>query len=129
MGWSSLVWWPYGRGRYRRPVEYTPTQRALQDRFDTRRIADRINGLLVQDTLDDNVAGFIATRDVFFLATVDADGQPTCSYKSGDPGFVRVLDPRTPAFPRKGVVPPVPDWKRADWACDYLPAADPARGA
>ena len=22
---------------------------------------------------------------------------------------------------------PVPDWKRTDWACDVLPAADPAR--
>jgi hypothetical protein len=24
---------------------------------------------------------------------------------------------------------PVPDWKRAEWACDVLPAGDPARGA
>jgi uncharacterized protein len=36
---------------------------------------------------------------MFFLATADADGQPTCSYKGGDPGFVRVLDERTLAFP------------------------------
>jgi MmyB-like transcription regulator ligand binding domain len=28
--------------------------------------------------------------DMFFLATGDADGQPQCSYKGGDPGFVRV---------------------------------------
>jgi hypothetical protein len=37
--------------------------------------------------------------DMFFLATVDSDGQPQCSYKGGDPGFVRVIDERTIAFP------------------------------
>jgi predicted pyridoxine 5'-phosphate oxidase superfamily flavin-nucleotide-binding protein len=37
--------------------------------------------------------------DLFFLATADAAGRPNCSYKGGDPGFVRVLDPRTLAFP------------------------------
>jgi len=150
---------------------------------------------------------------MFFLATADADGRPSCSYKGGDPGFVRVLDERTLAFPnydgngmylslgntlvnpevgllfvafergrrlrlhgtasidpgdellgelpgaqcvvrvrarevfpncpryihrlelveRSKFVPrparrvPVPDWKRADWASDVLPASDPAR--
>ena len=36
---------------------------------------------------------------MFFLATCDADGNPQCSYKGGNPGFVRVLDDRTLAFP------------------------------
>jgi predicted pyridoxine 5'-phosphate oxidase superfamily flavin-nucleotide-binding protein len=36
---------------------------------------------------------------MFFLATVDATGQPTCSYKGGDPGFVTILDDVTLAFP------------------------------
>ena len=36
---------------------------------------------------------------MFFLATCDAEGNPQCSYKGGDPGFVRVLDDRTLAFP------------------------------
>jgi len=73
--------------------------RALQDRFDTRRIADRIAEVLVHDRIDDHQAAFIAERDMFFLATADADGVPTCSYKGGDPGFVRVVDERTLAFP------------------------------
>ena len=30
---------------------------------------------------------------------VDQDGQPSCSYKGGAPGFVRVVDARTLAFP------------------------------
>jgi predicted pyridoxine 5'-phosphate oxidase superfamily flavin-nucleotide-binding protein len=36
---------------------------------------------------------------MFFIATSDAEGRPTCSYKGGAPGFVRVLDERTIAFP------------------------------
>ena len=36
---------------------------------------------------------------MFFLATADARGRPDCSYKGGLPGFVRVLDPTTLAFP------------------------------
>ena len=73
--------------------------RSLQDRFDTRALADRIDDLLVDDTISDGDRAFIEARDMFFLATADAEGRPTCSYKGGDPGFVRVLDPRTLAFP------------------------------
>lgn len=194
-------------------MEYTAEQRQLQDRFDSRRIADRINQLLVADRLDQGAAEFIESRDMFFLSTVDASGQPTCSYKGGAPGFVRVLDERTIAFPsydgngmflslgnaeatarvgllfidfehpsrmrvhgeatvsgddplvdtwpgailvvrvvvtevfpncpryihrlekvaespfvpKQGVPAPIPDWKHAAWACDVLPANDPAR--
>ena len=36
---------------------------------------------------------------MFFLATADAGGRPDCSYKGGRPGFVRVVDPHTLAFP------------------------------
>ena len=73
--------------------------RALQDRFDTRRLADRIDERLVTDIISPNDAAFIRARDMFFLATADADGVPSCSYKGGDPGFVRVVDERTVAFP------------------------------
>ncbi len=81
------------------PYEFHDGSRELQDRFDTRRIADRIDDLLVKDTVDDRSAAFIARQDMFFLATADAQGRPTCSYKGGDPGFVRVVDERTVAFP------------------------------
>jgi predicted pyridoxine 5'-phosphate oxidase superfamily flavin-nucleotide-binding protein len=73
--------------------------RSLQDRFDTRTLADRIDGLLVSDTISEGDRAFIEDRDMFFLATADAEGRPTCSYKGGEPGFVHVLDPHTVAFP------------------------------
>lgn len=73
--------------------------RTLQDRFDTRRLADRIEERLVADRLDDEDRAFVEHADMFFLATVDHRGYPTCSYKGGDPGFVRALDDRTIVFP------------------------------
>ena len=78
---------------------YDEAHRELQDHFDTRRLADRLEQRLVKDEIDDETRSFIEARDMFFLATVDASGMPTCSYKGGDPGFVRVLDARTLAFP------------------------------
>jgi predicted pyridoxine 5'-phosphate oxidase superfamily flavin-nucleotide-binding protein len=190
---------------------YNAGSRRLQDRFDTRRLADRLEERKVSDVIDAGDAAFIEAADMFFLATADEHGRPTCSYKGGDPGFVRVLDERTIAFPnydgngmylsmgnalvnpevgllfisferqrrlrlngtaslddgelasawpgaqfairvhahevfpncpryihryelversrfvpRAEEEPPVPDWKRRDWARDVLPAGDPA---
>lgn len=193
-------------------IDYHPSQRGLQDQFDTRRIADRISQRLVHQALTEDGRAFVEARDMVFLATVDPDGQPTCSYKGGDPGFIRVVDEHTLAMPsydgngmflslgnvaagskvgllfidfenggrtrvqgtatvaaddrlletwpgaqlvmrihvthefpncgryvhryalverstfvpRRKQVTPVPSWKRADWACDALPAHDPA---
>ncbi len=73
--------------------------RALQDRFDTRRLADRIDELLKHDTIGPNDAAFISERDMFFLATADEGGRPNVSYKGGAAGFVRIVDERTLAFP------------------------------
>ena len=193
---------------------YHEGSRRLQDRFDTRRLADRLDERFVQRrTIDAGDKVFIERQEMFFLATADAEGRPTCSYKGGDPGFIRVVDERTIAFPvydgngmflsagnvlvnpnvgllfvsftepkrlrlngvasideadpllaeypgaqlvvrvqarevfpncpryvhryelaersrfvpREGSEPPVPDWKRREWARDVLPAGDPAR--
>jgi predicted pyridoxine 5'-phosphate oxidase superfamily flavin-nucleotide-binding protein len=195
---------------------YHDGSRRLQDRFDTRRLADRLDErYLSRATIGDDDREFIERMDMFFLATADAEGRPQCSYKGGDPGFVRVLDEHTLVFPnydgngmylsmgnvienphvgmlfidftaarpsrlrlngiasinesdeivssypgaqfvvrvhatqvfpncpryihrmslveRSRFVPqangqaPVPDWKRTEWACDVLPANDPAR--
>jgi uncharacterized protein len=197
---------------------YNEGSRRFQDRFDTRRLADRLEErFLGEPLIGDADRAFIERMDMFFLATADASGAPQCSYKGGAPGFVRVLDGRTVAFPnydgngmflsagnmaenaRVGMLfidfvserpsrlrlngvamvddddelieaypgaqfvvrvqatqvfpncpryihrmelversrfvpaadhdPPVPDWKRTDWACDVLPAGDPARRA
>lgn len=196
------------------PPLYSPASRGLQDQFDTRRMADRLEAVTVHHRFTVEDRAFLERLDMFFLATVDSVGQPTCSYKGGDPGFVTIVDDRTLAFPnydgngmylsmgnvdathrvgllfidferqrrmrvdgtaeirhddpllaryegaqfivriqaeriypncpryihkyelversafvpRVGVTPPIPGWKRSDWARDVLPAHDPARG-
>ena len=81
------------------PLHYSQASRALQDQFDTRRLADRLAEVKVHDEFTPDDRQFIERLDMFFLATVDKTGQPTCSYKGGDPGFVRVVGPRDLAFP------------------------------
>jgi predicted pyridoxine 5'-phosphate oxidase superfamily flavin-nucleotide-binding protein len=80
-------------------LAYSPNSRVLQDRFDTRRLADRLVDVKVHDRFTADDRTFIERLDMFFIATVDGTGQPTCSYKGGDPGFVTVIDDRTLGFP------------------------------
>lgn len=78
---------------------YHDGNRQLQDQFDTRRLADRLDEAIVQDSIMPSDKDFIERLDMFFIATVDERGHANCSYKAGDPGFVRVLDERILAFP------------------------------
>lgn len=78
---------------------YGPVHRSLQDRFDTRRLADNVEARIVLTEIPPEHKAFIESRDMFFLSTIDHQGRPTVSYKGGDPGFVRVLDNTTVAFP------------------------------
>lgn len=78
---------------------YHEGARRLQERFDTRRLADRLEDRTMHDVIDADDRAFIESMDCFFLATADEHGRPNCSYKGGDPGFVSVLDERTIAFP------------------------------
>lgn len=73
--------------------------RQLQDRFQTRRLADRLEEVIAHDAFTEADRAFIESRPMFFLATADADGRPDCSYKGGRPGFVRVVGPGLLAFP------------------------------
>jgi len=78
---------------------YHEGSRQLQDRFATRKLADRLVEVLARNAFTDEDRVFIESRPLFFLATADAEGRPECSYKGGLPGFVRVVDPQTLAFP------------------------------
>jgi predicted pyridoxine 5'-phosphate oxidase superfamily flavin-nucleotide-binding protein len=78
---------------------YHEGMRRLQDRFDTRRLADRLDEKLGRTEFSAEDREFIESRRLFFLATADSGGQPDCSYKGGEPGFVRVTGPGELAFP------------------------------
>ena len=79
---------------------YSDSSRTLQDEWDTRRVADRLDERFIQrGYIDEGDKAFIERLDMFFLATVDSEGNPQCSYKGGDPGLVKVIDEHTLAFP------------------------------
>lgn len=80
-----------------RPM-YHDGQRRLQDRFDSRRIADRLEQVTVHTVFSARDRDLIERSPMFFLATADANGYPDCSYKGGLPGFVRVVDEHTVAW-------------------------------
>ncbi|BBL70983.1 pyridoxamine 5'-phosphate oxidase family protein [Methylogaea oryzae] len=73
--------------------------RRFQDRFETRQLAERTVELIVSDVISEADQRFIEQQNMFFLATVDPQGRPNCSYKGGSAGLVRVLDETTIAFP------------------------------
>lgn len=78
---------------------YSDAHRALQDEFGTRKLADFLDMHHVQPAIGEQESAFIGSRDMFFLSTVDPEGNPTVSYKGGPTGFVRVLGPNALAFP------------------------------
>jgi uncharacterized protein len=78
---------------------YHAGMRELQDRFDTRRLADRLDERVGRSAFRDDDRAFIEGRTLLFLATADAEGRPDCSYKGGHPGFVRVVGPAELEFP------------------------------
>jgi len=78
---------------------YHDGNRRLQDSFESRRIADRLEEKLTRTAFSDDDKAFIETVPFFFLATADADGRPDCSFKGGMPGFVRVVGPNELVFP------------------------------
>ena len=71
---------------------YSQCHRQLQDRYEFRRLADRLEQIIVHSTFTEADIAFITSRDFFFLSTVDPDGHPTVSYKGGASGFVSVYN-------------------------------------
>lgn len=79
-------------------IMYHQGNRRLQDQFDSRRIADRLETFArAEFTADDKT--FIESMPYFFLATADVEGRPDCSFKGGMPGFVKVTSQNELAFP------------------------------
>ncbi|HCU91200.1 MAG TPA: pyridoxamine 5'-phosphate oxidase [Gammaproteobacteria bacterium] len=78
---------------------YADSHRELQDQFDTRRLADCLEEMIVADAISKDDRFFIESREFFFLSTVNPDGQPTVSFKGGPVGFVKVVNESTIAFP------------------------------
>jgi predicted pyridoxine 5'-phosphate oxidase superfamily flavin-nucleotide-binding protein len=83
----------------RSPTMYHDGNRALQDEFGSRKLADRLVRELSRSRLNDGDRQFVESSPFFFLATADDEGRPDCSFKGGVPGFARVLAPDLLVFP------------------------------
>jgi predicted pyridoxine 5'-phosphate oxidase superfamily flavin-nucleotide-binding protein len=78
---------------------YQEQSRLLQDKFDTRRIADQLAATRKHVEFNDAHKEIIIKAPMFFLATANGDGRPDCSVKAGNPGFIKILSPYTMTFP------------------------------
>lgn len=78
---------------------YGPGSRELQDSFDSRRLADRLEAVTLHRVLDEGDVSLIRDQASVWVATVDSEGWPDVSYKGGDPGFVQVVDGRELRLP------------------------------
>lgn len=82
------------------PTEfYSDAQRKIQADQDSENLAAAMAATIVFDELQEDHSDFIASRDYFFLSSVNAEGEPTVSYKGGPVGLVQVLSPKRLAFP------------------------------
>jgi predicted pyridoxine 5'-phosphate oxidase superfamily flavin-nucleotide-binding protein len=80
-------------------ILYHEGNRQLQDQFDSRRIADRLEEKLTRTAFTADDKAFIESTIYFFLSTADAEGRPDCSFKGGPAGFARVTGESELAFP------------------------------
>jgi len=73
-------------------------QRYLQELFDSTRLADWLEESATEN-LTNYARDIVESSAFFFIATSDADGWPSCGYRAGMPGFVRIADDHTLLFP------------------------------
>src|SRR5579863_9438920 len=77
----------------------TPSVRAAQEANGTRQMWEHFKGHRTFDRFSENEVAFIAARDSFYMASVSESGWPYLQHRGGPPGFVKVLDDKTLAFP------------------------------
>lgn len=78
---------------------YHSGSRALQARFGSAALADRLVEKVHRTSFTDADKAFIESCAFFFLASADSEGRPECSFKGGAPGLVRVTGPSELIWP------------------------------
>jgi len=78
---------------------FTDDVKAAQEHIGSRSQYERFTAATgPNDELSAQEAEFIAQRDTFYMATVNADGWPYVQHRGGPAGFLRVLGPNTLAY-------------------------------
>ena len=77
-------------------IAFTDAVKDVQERYGTRRHYEKLESRPdSNDKIGDAETDFIESRDGFYLATANDDGQPYIQFRGGRPGFLKVLDERT----------------------------------
>ena len=80
-------------------IAFSPSVKAVQQRRGSRAGYAKMEGKGgFATSIDASLAEFIAKQRSFYLATVNADGQPYIQHRGGPAGFLRVLDDKTLGF-------------------------------
>jgi len=80
-------------------IAFTDAVKAVQERYGTRRHYAKLEGRAdSNEKIGDSETDFIESRDGFYLATANDDGQPYIQFRGGSRGFLKVLDERTVGF-------------------------------
>jgi predicted pyridoxine 5'-phosphate oxidase superfamily flavin-nucleotide-binding protein len=80
-------------------IAFTPAVKTIQEEKGSRVKYSRMeNGYGWQTTVSDELAEFLASLDMFYLGTANAQGQPYIQYRGGAPGFLKVIDDHTLGF-------------------------------
>jgi uncharacterized protein len=77
----------------------TPSVQAAQTANGSRQMWEHFKGHRTFDRFTENEVAFIEERDSFYMASVSESGWPYVQHRGGPPGFVKVLDDKTFAFP------------------------------
>jgi hypothetical protein len=87
-------------GRAFTQFAFSPALNAAQARYGARDHGERLGSHASRrETLTDELIGFIATPDSFFVGTANRNGWPHLQHRGGPAGFLKGLDDRTVAFP------------------------------
>ena len=80
-------------------IAFTPTVKAIQSRKGSRHGYARMEQSgSWESAITPDLKDFIALQTSFYMATVNADGQPYIQHRGGPAGFLYVLDAHTLAF-------------------------------
>ncbi|MDA0656234.1 MAG: pyridoxamine 5'-phosphate oxidase family protein [Proteobacteria bacterium] len=80
-------------------VAFTPAVKRIQELKGSRKGYSKMEAKGGwRDVITEDLAGFIAERDSFYLGSASADGQPYIQHRGGPPGFLKVLDENTLGF-------------------------------
>jgi predicted pyridoxine 5'-phosphate oxidase superfamily flavin-nucleotide-binding protein len=71
----------------------------LQRLFGTDQRAAGFYDRQVRDRLNPRMREFIGSQEMAFIATADAQGECDCTFRAGPPGFIKVIDEGTIAYP------------------------------